>query len=90
MGQVADYVDGGVRVCIVTNALVIEVGGDEWFVELPVPELEEGRGDVRVGTVGRWNPLVTPCLECVHFIDITGNPATATQYKSLISSYCNL
>lgn len=53
------YVDGCLRVCIVVDTLVIELGGYEGFVELAVPEFEEGSRHVRVGTVGRGDPFIT-------------------------------
>lgn len=41
MRQAVHYVDGCLRVCIVVDTLVIELGGYEGFVELAVPEFEE-------------------------------------------------
>lgn len=57
MGQTQHHVDGSLRVVVVVDALVIKLMRDEWLLQLPVPQLQQGGwegGEGEEGEEGRW------------------------------------
>lgn len=54
MGQTQHHVDGSLRVVVVVDALVIKLMRDEWLLQLPVPQLQQGGWEGEEGEEGRW------------------------------------
>lgn len=73
VGKLVHHGDGRLRVGVIDDAVLVEVGGYERFVQLSVPQLEQGGRHMGVGAVRWGNPLVTANLQRIHLINITGH-----------------
>ena len=71
--QTIDNIQRILRILTPRYTILIELRRYQGFMELAIPELEEGGGDVWVGAVGWWDPLVATQFQGVYLIHVTGH-----------------
>lgn len=68
--QPMHYVDATGNVLTATDTFIIEVVWNDWFMKFTIPEFQQWCWSVWLRTSGRFDPLLTACLQRVHFINI--------------------